>query len=46
MCGPAAGSNLVSLEVFSAAPIPEPQTYALFLLGLGAIAGIKRLHSL
>jgi len=31
-------SNLVSLEVFHAAAIPEPQTYALFGLGLLAVA--------
>ncbi len=30
-------SNLVSLEVFHAAAIPEPQTYALFGLGLLAV---------
>ena len=34
-------SKLISLEVFSAAavaPVPEPETYALMLVGLAAIA--------
>jgi DMSO/TMAO reductase YedYZ molybdopterin-dependent catalytic subunit len=35
-------SNLVSLEVFSATPVPEPQTYALMLTGLMAVAAIAR----
>jgi DMSO/TMAO reductase YedYZ molybdopterin-dependent catalytic subunit len=35
-------SNLVSLEVFSAAAVPEPQTYALMLMGLLAVAAIAR----
>lgn len=37
-------SNLVNLEVFSATPVPEPQTYALMLAGLLAVAGaaVKR----
>ena len=30
-------SNLISLEVFHAAAVPEPQTYALFALGLLAL---------
>ncbi len=32
-------SNLVALEVYAAAPIPEPGTWLLMLLGLGAVAG-------
>ena len=32
-------SNLTSLEVFTAAPIPEPETYALMLAGL-ALVGV------
>ena len=35
-------SNLVSLEVFSAAPIPEPQTWALMLGGLVAVGAAAR----
>jgi PEP-CTERM motif len=30
-------SNLVSLAVFSAAPVPEPETYTLLLAGLVAL---------
>jgi hypothetical protein len=30
-------SNLVSLEVFSAAPVPEPETFMLMLAGLAAL---------
>jgi len=39
-------SNLVKLEVFSAAPVPEPTTYALMLAGLAAIgvAAKRRRH--
>jgi hypothetical protein len=32
----------VSLEVFSATPVPEPETYALMLMGLMAVAAITR----
>lgn len=34
-------SNLTSLEIFSAAPVPEPETYALMLAGLVAL-GLRR----
>jgi len=35
-------SNLVNLEVFSAAPIPEPQAWALFGPGLGVVGVLAR----
>jgi len=35
-------SNLVSLEVFHAAMVPEPATYALMLLGLGCVGVLAR----
>lgn len=38
-------SNLVSLEVFSATPVPEPATVATMLLGLALVAGITRRRS-
>lgn len=39
-------SNLVSLEVFSATPVPEPATVATMLLGLAMVAGITRRRSM
>ena len=38
-------SNLVSLEVFSATPVPEPATVATMLLGLAIVAGFTRRRS-
>jgi hypothetical protein len=35
-------SNLVNLEVFSAAAVPEPETYALMLAGLIGVAAATR----
>lgn len=35
-------SNLVSLEVLAAAPVPEPETYALMLVGLLGIVSMGR----
>ena len=35
-------SNLVSLEVFSAAPVPEPGTWALMLGGLIAVGAVAK----
>ena len=35
-------SNLTSLEVFSASPVPEPPTVATLLLGLAMVAGFTR----
>ena len=35
-------SNLVNLEVFSAAPVPEPMTYALMLDGLLVLGAAAR----
>ena len=35
-------SNLVNLDVFSAAPIPEPETHALVLAGLFAVGATSK----
>ncbi len=38
-------SNLVSLEVFSATPVPEPAAVATMLWGLALVAGVMRRRS-
>jgi MYXO-CTERM domain-containing protein len=39
---PATPNNMVGLQAFNVAPVPEPSAIALGLLGLGAVALIRR----
>jgi len=42
LANPTTGSGLSHVAVYSAAPIPEPSTYALMLAGLGAVGFMAR----